>query len=355
MAPATAQDYPARPIRVITVTSAGGTSDIFMRALADEMQKGLGQPIVIENRPGGAFNIGARACAEAAPDGYTICILPGEPMVFSQFLFKSLAYDPAAFEPVTQLFTIVQALVVSKALNVKTLSELVALSKAKPGTLSYSTGSVPFGVFFDRIKRETGADIVRVPFRGGGEAVNALLIGRDAGRLSRHLQRARRRWRAGLVTGLMVDSDKRSPLFPDIPTIPEATGKEFRRAVLFRHRSRRPARRSRSRRSSRPRSRASRPSRISASAISSSAGSIRWSARPRRSAASSSRIARSPRRSSRKPGSSRSSGERRLDVTIKPVSRQTQAPPGSLCGRCVAHCGAHMQSPLEGDDHDYSH
>ena len=67
---AAAQDYPARPIRVITVTSAGGTSDIFMRALADEMHKGLGQPIVIENRPGGAFNIGARACAEAAPDGY---------------------------------------------------------------------------------------------------------------------------------------------------------------------------------------------------------------------------------------------------------------------------------------------
>ncbi len=85
---AAAQDYPARPIRVITVTSAGGTSDIFMRALADEMHKGLGQPIVIENRPGGAFNIGARACAEAAPDGYTICILPGEPIAFNQFLFQ---------------------------------------------------------------------------------------------------------------------------------------------------------------------------------------------------------------------------------------------------------------------------
>src|SRR5947207_9011630 len=138
--PAAAQDYPARPIRVVTVTSAGGTSDIFMRALAEEMHKGLGQPIVIENRPGGAFNIGARACAEAAPDGYTICILPGEPIVFNQFLFKSLAYDPAAFEPITQLFTIVQALVVSKALNVGTMQGLTALSKAKPGTLNYSTG-----------------------------------------------------------------------------------------------------------------------------------------------------------------------------------------------------------------------
>src|SRR5207248_10338183 len=114
-----AQNDPSRPIRVITVTSAGGTSDIFMRALADELHKGLGQPIVIENRPGGAFNIGARACAEAAPDGYTICILPGEPIVFNQFLFKTLPFDPMnGFEPITQLFTITQVLVVNAALNV---------------------------------------------------------------------------------------------------------------------------------------------------------------------------------------------------------------------------------------------
>jgi tripartite-type tricarboxylate transporter receptor subunit TctC len=230
--PVAAQDYPARPIRVIAVTSAGGTSDIFMRALADEMHKGLGQPIVIENRPGGAFNIGARACAEAAPDGYTICILPGEPIAFNQFLFKSLAYDPAAFEPVTQLFTIVQALVVSKSLTVSTLSELLALSKAKSGTLSYSTGAVPFGVFFDRIKRESGADIVKVPFRGGGEAVNSLLTGATpVGFLG--LSNVRGQMESGLITGLMVDSVERSPLFPGIPTIPEATGKEYASRSYF--------------------------------------------------------------------------------------------------------------------------
>ena len=91
---ALAQDYPARPVRVIATSSAGGTSDIFMRALADELHKAMGQPFVIENRPGGAFNIGARACAEAPPDGYTLCIIPGEPLVFNQFLFKSLAFDP---------------------------------------------------------------------------------------------------------------------------------------------------------------------------------------------------------------------------------------------------------------------
>jgi tripartite-type tricarboxylate transporter receptor subunit TctC len=96
---ALAQDYPTRPIRVIATSSAGGTSDIFMRALADELNKRLGQPVIVENRPGGAFNIGARACAEAAPDGYTLCIIPGEPLVFNQFLESSPAgiARPSAF------------------------------------------------------------------------------------------------------------------------------------------------------------------------------------------------------------------------------------------------------------------
>jgi tripartite-type tricarboxylate transporter receptor subunit TctC len=223
---ALAQDYPARPIRVIATSSAGGTSDIFMRALGDELQKSLGQPIVLENRPGGAFNIGARACAEAAPDGYTICIIPGEPLVFNQFLFKTLTFDPTAFEPITQLFLITQVLVVGEGLKVKTLAELAALSKAKPGTLSYSTAAVPLGVLLERMKRDAGIDMVRVPFRGGGEAVTALLSGTTPVGFY-GIANVRSQLEAGTVIGMMVDSDKRSPLFPAIPTIPEATGKTF--------------------------------------------------------------------------------------------------------------------------------
>ena len=221
-----AQDYPTRPIRVIASSSAGGTSDIFMRALGDELQKSLGQPVVVENRPGGAFNIGARACAEAAPDGYTICIIPGEPIVFNRFLFKTLGFDPTAFEPVTQLFLITQALVVGEGLKVKTLPELAALSKSKPGTLSYSTAAVPLGVLIERLKKDFAIDMVRVPFRGGGEAVNALLSGTTPVGFY-GISNVRSQLEAGTVVGLMVDSDRRSPLFPDIPTIPEATGKSF--------------------------------------------------------------------------------------------------------------------------------
>jgi tripartite-type tricarboxylate transporter receptor subunit TctC len=229
---ATAQDYPTRPIKVIATSSAGGTSDIFMRALGDEMQKRLGQPIVIENRPGGAFNIGTRACAEAPPDGYTLCIIPGEPLVFSQFLFKTLNFDPAALEPVTQLFLIDQVLVVGESLKVKSVAELAALSKAKPGTLSYSTAAVPLGVLLERMKKDSGIDMVRVPFRGGGEAVNALLSGTTPVGFY-GISNVRAQLEAGLVIGLMVDSDKRSPLFPNIPTIPEATGKSFEARSYF--------------------------------------------------------------------------------------------------------------------------
>jgi tripartite-type tricarboxylate transporter receptor subunit TctC len=225
-APAVAQDYPARPIRVIATSSAGGTSDIFMRALAEELHKRLGQPFIVENRPGGAFNIGARACAEAPPDGYTLCIIPGEPLVFNQFLFKTLAFDPEnGFEPITQLFFITQALVVSGSLNVKTLPDLIALSKAKPGTLSYSTAAVPLGVFIERWKRDTGADLVRVPFRGGGEAVNGMLTGTTPvaffglGNLIAYL-------RAGTIKGIAVDAGTRSPLFPGIPTLKEVAATE---------------------------------------------------------------------------------------------------------------------------------
>jgi tripartite-type tricarboxylate transporter receptor subunit TctC len=225
--PLRAQDYPARPIRVIASSSAGGTSDVFMRSLGEELHRSLGQPFIVDNRPGGAFNIGARACAEAAPDGYTLCIVPGEPLVFNQFMFKTLQYDPVtAFEPITQLFFITQALVVSAKLDVATLSDLAALSKRKPGTLSYSTAAIPAVVFIERWKRETGADLVKVPFRGGGEAVAALLAGvTPVGHYG--IANVRSQLEAGSVRGLAVDSDARSPLFPDIPTFLEASGRKY--------------------------------------------------------------------------------------------------------------------------------
>ena len=230
--PVLAQNYPSRPIRVIVSSSPGGTSDNFVRALGEEIQKRLGQPLVIETRAGGAFNIGARACAEAPADGYTVCIMSGEPLVFNQFLFRTLTFDPLAFEPITQLFMITQMMVVSAPLKVQSLADLTALSKNRPGTLSYATAAVPTGVFMERLKKETGIDMVRVPFRGGGEAVNALLTG--ATPIGFYgIGNVRSQVEAGLVHGVMVDSEERSPLFPNIPTISEATGKDFESRSYF--------------------------------------------------------------------------------------------------------------------------
>ena len=115
-APAFALDYPTRPVKAIVAVGAGGTGDIFMRVLGEELYRLWGQPVVVENRPGGASNIGARACAEAPPDGYTICILPGEPLAYNQFLFKKLAFDPARdFAPIVNPFFNIQALVVNSS------------------------------------------------------------------------------------------------------------------------------------------------------------------------------------------------------------------------------------------------
>src|SRR6186997_1987267 len=128
---ASAQDYPNKPIHVLTTSSAGGISDIFMRVLGEEMHKSLGQPIIIENRPGGAGNIASRACMEAAPDGYTICIVNTDNAAYNQHLFKNLPYDPDRLAPIVNLFHLIQVLVVNSGLKVKTVDELVALSKAK--------------------------------------------------------------------------------------------------------------------------------------------------------------------------------------------------------------------------------
>jgi tripartite-type tricarboxylate transporter receptor subunit TctC len=219
--PAQAQDYPNRPIRVFTTTSAGGLSDVFMRALGDELGKRMGTTFVIENRPGGMQNVGARACAESAPDGYTICIINADPMAYNQWLLKSMPFNPeTALEPIVNLFHLIHALIVNSNLKVKTVDELVALSKSKPGTLSYLTPGAPMVLYMETLKKERGADWVRVPFRGGGDAVNAIMSGSTPiglfgeGNVVGHI-------RAGTMTPLVMMNNVRSPNFPKVPLLTE--------------------------------------------------------------------------------------------------------------------------------------
>ena len=213
---ASGQDYPIRPVRVLTSSSAGGLSDMFMRALGEEFQKATGQPIIIENRPGGTGNIASRACTEAAPDGYTICILNADNAAYNQHLFKNLPYDPDKLVPIVNLFHLIQVLVVNADLKVKTVDELVALSKAKPGTMNYLTASLPLVVFMESLKRDKGADWVRVPFKGGGEATNAIMSGTTPiGLLG--LGNVLSQIEGGKMTALVLTNNVRTPQLPNTP------------------------------------------------------------------------------------------------------------------------------------------
>jgi len=218
---AAAQDYPTRPIRALTTASAGGISDVFMRALGEKLGARLGQPIVVENRPGGMQNVGARACQDSAPDGYTVCIINADPMIYNQFLIKDMPFDPVkGLQPISKLFDLIHVLVVNSDLKVKNVNELVALSKAKPGTLSYVTPGAPMVLYMETLKKEQGADWVRVPFKGGGEAVNAILGGSTPiglfgeGNVIGQI-------RAGTMTPLVMLNNIKSPNFPAVPTLEE--------------------------------------------------------------------------------------------------------------------------------------
>lgn len=220
--PAAAQDYPSRPVRIVFPLAAGGGGDVFTRALADELQKAWHQPVVVENRPGGGQNIGARACVEAAPDGYTICVLSSEPVVYNQFLFKTIPYDPEKdLQPIANLFFNTLAVVINGDTKVKTLSEMIAIAKAQPGKLAYSTFSFPATYFMDKLNKAEGIDIVKVPYRGGGEVVNAVLGGTTPIAVLA-LSNMVSQLQSGRITPLAVVAKSRSPLFPEVPTLEQA-------------------------------------------------------------------------------------------------------------------------------------
>ena len=219
--PAKADNYPSKPIRAIASQGPGGLSDVFMRALADEIGPLLGQTVVVENRVGAAGSIGARACADAEPDGYTICILNAESMVINPLILQNMNFDPKkSLVHVTRLFYLKQVFAVNASLGVKNFEELAAHAKAHPKTLNYLTPSLSKVAFMEAFNNKHGVDFVRVPFKGGGDAVNSMMTGTTPvaifgiGNLIQLI-------RDGKILGFAVDSDKRSPLAPEIPTFRE--------------------------------------------------------------------------------------------------------------------------------------
>jgi tripartite-type tricarboxylate transporter receptor subunit TctC len=219
--PAAADDYPSRPIRAIVPQGPGGLSDVFMRALADELGPALGQTIVVENKVGAAGSRGAQACADSEPDGYTICVLNNESMAVNPWILKSIRFDPRKdVVPITRMWNLQQVFAVNASLNVKSFADLAALAKSKPKTMTYLAPSLAKVAFMERFNKQYGVDFVRVPFKGGGDAVNSMLSGVTpvaAFGIGNLIQLIRE----GKIVGLAVDGDARSPLAPQIPTFKE--------------------------------------------------------------------------------------------------------------------------------------
>jgi len=220
-APAVADNYPSRPIRAIVPQNPGGLSDVFTRALGEELGPALGQTIVVENRVGAAGSRGAQACADSEPDGYTICVLNNESMAVNPWILKSVRFNPRKdVVPITRMWNLQQVFAVNASLNVKSFEDLAKLAKSKPKTMTYLAPSLAKVAFMERYNKQHGIDFVRVPFKGGGDAVNSMLSGVTpvaAFGIGNLIQLIRE----GKIVGLAVDGDTRSPLAPNIPTFKE--------------------------------------------------------------------------------------------------------------------------------------
>ncbi len=217
--PVKAQDYPNRPIRAI-VNPAGGVSDVIARALGDRLHQRIGQPLIIENRSAGMSHAVPRGCATAAPDGYTLCLVFSDTMTYFPLVFKNLPFKETDLEPVTNLFYMVQTLLVSSKLGAKTMDDLIAMSKAKPGTFNYSNNNYAITSFMDHLKKEKGADWIRVPSRGSSHAVSELLSGTSQiaimgeGNVVQLLK-------DGQLRPIVMVNNIRSQNFPQVPTLEE--------------------------------------------------------------------------------------------------------------------------------------
>ena len=173
---AAAQDFPTKSIRIISPVPAGGLSDIALRPMAQELSKRLGQPVIVDNRPGAGGVIAGRACAQAAPDGYTICNLFNDVVNNAPFLFKNVGYNPKTdFVPIINVFTIITSFLITPSLNVNTLPELIELSKKQPGGINVGSPSTGATMFIRDFNNLTGSKFEPIPYKSGGEVATALL------------------------------------------------------------------------------------------------------------------------------------------------------------------------------------
>jgi len=223
-APVSAQDYPTRPITLVVPYAAGGGNDVMARTVADTMSRELGQQIVVENRAGAGGTIATRQVAKSAPDGYTLVIGGTGTLAVNPTLYSNVGYDPRKdFAPVGLIGTSALIVLVHPSVPATSIPELIALAKKEPGKLNYASAGVGSGIHLGTVLFEHMADVklTHVPYRGTGPALTDLLGGHVAIYFS-SLPSAVGIVKDGKVRALGVTGSKRSPVFPDVPTVAEA-------------------------------------------------------------------------------------------------------------------------------------
>jgi tripartite-type tricarboxylate transporter receptor subunit TctC len=216
-----AQGYPSKPVKLVVPFPAGSATDQIARVIGQELQGALGQPFVVDNKPGAQGTIAAEGVAKSAPDGYTLMVTTNTPQAAAPALFKQLRYDPVKdFAPVARLGTISFMLMVPADFPAKSFREFLAYAKANPGKLSGGYGSAGSQVSQAMMRSMGGIEFVDVPYKGLPQAITDVLGGAISFTFA-DLANALAQLKGGKLHGLAVTSEKRSPLAPEVPAIAE--------------------------------------------------------------------------------------------------------------------------------------
>ena len=234
LSPAHAQTYPSRPVKVIVGYAAGGAVDIVARVVGQQIAIGLGQPVIVDNRPGAATNIAVRALIESPPDGYTL-LLAANALAANPSLFQPPPFDLARdVVPVSLVGSVPVVIATSATSSLTTVAQLVAAARAQPQTVTYASpgnGSTPH-LAFELFERAAGVSLIHVPYKGGAPAITDV-IGGHVQVLAVNALEVQPQVKAGKLRVLAVLSRKRSPMLPDVPTIAESGYAGFEASVWY--------------------------------------------------------------------------------------------------------------------------
>jgi tripartite-type tricarboxylate transporter receptor subunit TctC len=230
--PVAAQDYPSRPVKIIVPFGAGGPTDVFTRVISDELHKSLGQPFVMENRPGAGTIIGSDAAAKSPPDGYTLLMVSATQTTTETLVPNKPFKLMRDFVPVASLLNSELVMVVHPSVPARTVAEFIALAKSKPGALNYASSGVGsnYHMAGELFKNLTGTDILHVPYKGSAGARNDIISG-QVEMMFDSVPTMAQMIQAGRVRALGTSGKVRSAILPDVPTLAEAGVKGYEATI----------------------------------------------------------------------------------------------------------------------------